>query len=87
MAGSSMQYPYRQLRQEPAQEHNPEPRQIVALAGHPDSPATPDRPASRTEITAILADHRQVAALVAQLAGGRLRGGAAGGEREIGRGK
>ena len=48
-----------------------------------ESPARPDRPASRTEIAAVLPDHRQIPALVAQLAGGRLRGGAAGGEREI----
>ena len=73
-----MQYPYRQLRQEPTQEHNPDPRQIVALAGHPDSPATPHRPASRTEITAILADHRQIPALATQLPGRRLRRSAAG---------
>ena len=43
----------------------------------PPSPATSHRPASRTEIAPVLPDHRQVAALVAQLSGRRLRRGAA----------
>ena len=42
------------------------------------SPANPHRPTSRAEIAPILSDHRQIPALAAQLAGGGLRGVAAG---------
>ena len=50
----------------------------MAAPPAPTSPTRPHRPASRAEIAAILADHRQIPALAAQLAGGGLRGGAAG---------
>ena len=40
--------------------------------------ARPYRTARRTKIAAILADHRVITALAAQLAGGGLDGGAAG---------
>jgi len=71
-----MRYRYRQLRQELPDEQEPGRRHAVALTGHPDSPATPHRPASRTEIAPVLPDHRQIPALPTQLSSRRLRRGA-----------
>lgn len=47
------------------------------LAPADQLPTTPHRPTSRTEITPVLPDHRQIPALAAQFPCGRLRGSAA----------